>query len=152
VALVGLFAMAHAVPISFNGNALWLAVPYVAVTLLSSVLSLLNPRATGANLEGLARYVPIAVLGGGLLIAGPILESAQQWIWLASLTVNVIAAALGAGAVYAVDAKHFAERHGLILTMGLTFAITLYWAYFEPQNLNLPGLPPAATPQGQSRR
>jgi low temperature requirement protein LtrA len=159
LAMIGLFVMAHAVPTSFNGNALWLAVPYLLVTLLSSTLALLNARATGTNLEGLSRYVPFALLGGGLLIAGAILESAQQWLWLASLAVNVIGAALGAGAVNAVNAKHFAERHGLILiialgeaiiavgatlagkppswqlaahlTIGLTFAITLYWAYFD---------------------
>jgi low temperature requirement protein LtrA len=159
VAMVGLFVMAHAVPTSFSGSALWLAVPYVIVTLLSSVLALLNARATDTNLEGLAVYVPVVLLGGGLLIAGAILESAQQWLWLASFAVNVIGAALSAGAVPAVDAKHFAERHGLILiialgeaiivvgvtlageppswqlaghlAIGLTFAIALYWAYFD---------------------
>ncbi len=85
VAMVGLFVLAHAVPTSFNGDALWLAVPYVAVTLLSSVLALLNARATDTNLEGLAVYVPLALLGGGLL-----LSTIPAFPWNRSLGTSVL--------------------------------------------------------------
>lgn len=146
VAMVGLFVMAHAVPSSFEGNGLWLAVPYVGVTLLANVLTLLDARATGANLEGLVRYVPVALLGGGLLIVGAALDSAQQWIWLAALGVNVFAVAFGGGSVWAVDAKHFAERHGLIMIIALGEAIIAVGATLAGTHRhgNLPPTSPSA--------
>ena len=159
LAMMGVFIMAHAVPTSFSGDGLWLAVPYVLVTGLSSTLILLDTRTSERSFEGIAVYVPIILLGGGLLIAGAIIEQAQQELWLAALFINIVAAALGSRTVYQVDAKHFAERHGLImiialgeaiiavgatladqlpsseiathLAIGLALAMTLYWAYFD---------------------
>ena len=159
LAMMGVFIMAQAVPSSFGGNGLWLAVPYVLVTGLSSTLILLDTRTSERSFEGIAVYVPIILLGGGLLIAGAIIEQAQQELWLAALFINIVAAALGSRTVYQVDAKHFAERHGLImiialgeaiiavgatladqlpsseiaihLAIGLALAMTLYWAYFD---------------------
>ena len=159
LAMMGIFIMAHAVPSSFGGNGLWLAVPYVLVTGLSSTLILLDTRTSDRSFEGLVVYVPIILLGGGLLIAGAVIDQVQQELWLAALFINIVAAALGSRTVYQVDAKHFAERHGLImiialgeaiiavgatladqlpsseiathLAIGLALAMTLYWAYFD---------------------
>ena len=122
-------------------------------------LILLDTRTSKRSFEGIAVYVPIILLGGGLLIAGAIIEQAQQELWLAALFINIVAAALGSRTVYQVDAKHFAKRHGLImiialgeaiiavgatladqlpsseiathLAIGLALAMTLYWAYFD---------------------
>ena len=158
-AMLGVFIMAHAVPTSFEGDGLWLAVPYVLVSALSSTLMFLDARTSGADLAGFTRYAPLMLVGGVLLVAGAFFEETQQWTWLASLGVTMLAAALGGNSDWTIDAKHFAERHGLImiialgeaiiavgatlagqapsseiavyLAIGLAFAMTLYWAYFD---------------------
>ena len=159
LAMFGLFIMAHAVPTSFEGDGLWLAVPYLIVSALSSALLLLDARARGLDLSGLGRYAPIMLSGGVLFVVGAFFETNQQWWWLASLAVTIGAATFGGGSDWAIDAKHFAERHGLILiialgeaiiavgaslagtapsgeiafhlSIGLALAMTLYWAYFD---------------------
>lgn len=158
-AMLGVFIMAQAVPTSFSGDGLWVAIPYLLVSALSSALVLLDTQTSRENAEGLAVYVPIMLLGGGLLIAGAVFDGFQQELWLASLVVNIIAATLGGRNDFKIDAKHFAERHGLImiialgeaviavgatlanrppsselaidLATGLALAMTMYWAYFD---------------------
>ena len=51
LAMMGVFIMAHAVPTSFSGDGLWLAVPYVLVTGLSSTLILLDCSYRGDRLR-----------------------------------------------------------------------------------------------------
>ena len=110
------------------------------------------------RIRGESRWV-LALASGTLLILGALFEGSQQWFWLGALLVNITAATVGAREEWSVDAKHFAERHGLImiialgeaiivvgtqlsgaapgreiasyLVIGLALAMTLYWAYFD---------------------
>ena len=150
--------MAYAVPEAFEGSGLWVAVPYIVTTILASALMFMDAEMTGVNMSGLLRYMPLNFLGAALLVVGTNFGEAQQWFWLGALAVNVLAAELSGSQEWAVDAKHFAERHGLIMIIalgeaiiavgaslsdppswelagylmtGVGFAIILYWAYFD---------------------
>ena len=156
--MVSTFIMAYAVPEAFEGDGLWVAVPYIVTTILGTGYMFMDREMFATNMSGLLRYTPLNFLGAVLLIVGTNFGDAQQWFWLGALTVNVLAAELGESQVWAVDAKHFAERHGLIMIIalgeaiiavgasldapsswelagylmtGIGFAIILYWAYFD---------------------
>lgn len=116
------FVMAASVEQAFGsgGEALWFALPYVAVRLLglglyyrvadspeqrSAVLTF-----AFASLTGLA-----AVLAGAL--APP---SMRAWLWLGAIILDLGAAGLaGRRMGWNLHAEHFAERHGLIVIIAL---------------------------------
>lgn len=157
--MIGVFIMAHAVPTAFEGSGMWVAVPYILMSTLSTVLMWDGIRVSRDNTEGFWRYTPLALASGAFLVAGALIDDLQVWFWLGALLINVTAATLGAGSEWMIDAKHFAERHGLImiialgeaiivvgsslsgevpsaeiaqyLVVGLALAMTLYWAYFD---------------------
>ena len=79
----------------------------------------LDAQETGADTSSLIRYAPLMLSGGVLFVVGAFVETHQQWWRLASLAVTILATTFGVGSDWAVDAKHFAERHGLILIIAL---------------------------------
>lgn len=115
--------MAHAVPTAFDGDGLWVAIPYLIMTQLGGLMSLTYMRRNGKDLAGILQFVPISALAGGLLIIGAIADAQQEWIWLASLALSVISSVLASNQEWDMFPKHFAERHGLIMIIALGEAI-----------------------------
>ncbi len=161
-AMANVLLMAHAVPTAFDGDGLWVAVPYVVMTQLAAFLTIHHEHQTGGDLAGLLKFTPIATVGAILLVVGAIADTHQEWIWLGALLLTVLASALGSINDWDIVATHFAERHGLImiialgeaiiavgvtlarsdetppswrvasyLLVGIAFAMTMYWAYFD---------------------
>lgn len=154
--------MAYAVPNAFEGDGIWVAVPYLAMTQLGAVLMLGSLREDPVTVRGILKFAPISMLGGVLLIIGSIADANQEWIWLAALMLTMLASHLAGLEPWELVPSHFAERHGLImiialgeaiiavgvtlarndeiepsfrtasfLLIGIAFAMTLYWAYFD---------------------
>jgi low temperature requirement protein LtrA len=109
----------------------------------------------------LVRFAP-AMLGGTalLLVAAGLEGTAQTWVWVAALVVDYGGTLLGGASGWRLrSARHFAERHGLILivalgesivaigvgiaglpiswpivvaaALGLALAAELWWLYFD---------------------
>jgi len=115
--------MAHAVPDAFKGEGLWVAVPYLVMTQLASVLFFDNARDKPGLRSGLLKFAPIATLGAVLLVVGAIADAQQEWIWLGALLLTAAASALGSREAWPLIPSHFAERHGLIMIIALGEAI-----------------------------
>jgi len=115
--------MAHAVPEAFKGEGLWVAIPYVVMSQFAGFVSFATSKERNADLAGLYKFMPIATLASLLLIVGAIFDTHQEWIWLASLLFTVLASVVASYDVWHIAAKHFAERHGLIMIIALGEAI-----------------------------
>ena len=115
------FAMAVSTDQAFEDGVLWFALPYIAVRVLGLGLQF---RVTavddgsrgplfvwfGLSLTGLA-----AVLGGGF--ADP---SSRVWWWLAAIVLDLAAGMFGGKKEgWNIRAKHFSERHSLIVIIAL---------------------------------
>lgn len=161
-AMAATIVMAHSVTSAFEGDGLWVAVPYLIMTQLASALILEHLRGDEAALRGLLKFAPVSAAGGALLITGAIADTHQEWIWLGALVLTMLASELSGRERWALKPGHFAERHGLImiialgeaiiavgvtlanndastpswsvasyLVLGIVYAMTLYWGYFD---------------------
>ncbi len=159
-AMAPIFIMAHSVPFAFEDHGVWLAGGYAAVRVLSGVLLTVGTRHDAAMKRALVLFLPASAAGPIAVIIGAVLGGGQQqWWWLAGFCCELASAALAGRADWAIDAGHFAERHGLIviialgesiivvgtrvvdqepsgslavlLGVGLAGVCALWWAYFD---------------------
>ena len=122
--MLGVFGMAFAVPTAFEGNSDWLAFGYVLVRVIAAVVFVLGTRHDPDELKAVVTYLPISLSATAIVLVGGLVGGgAAQWIWLAALSVELIATLSAGQADWKVDAGHFAERHGLILIIALGEAI-----------------------------
>lgn len=158
--MLGVFGMAFAVPTAFEGDSNWLALGYVLVRVIAGVVMVLGNLHDPDELKALITYMPISLAAAALVLVGGLVGGdAVQWIWLAALSIELVATLLAGQADWKVDAGHFAERHGLILiialgegiiavgialegvpidtslaillAVGLAGVCALWWAYFD---------------------
>lgn len=151
---------AIAIPGALGGTGAWFAVPYVAVRLGGLALYWVGVRRDAAYRAALAGYLPGALVGPALVLAGGFApEDARPWFLGAAVVADIVSVILAGRGEFAVSATHFAERHALfviialgesIIAVGLVaseigpsaaliatvlaaFAVTatLWWAYFD---------------------
>ena len=122
VATAAAFIMAASVGGAFGADALWFALPYVAIRLVGMALQVRvdlerDPDGLGISM----RWVYVSLLGLVVVLAGSVADaSIRPWIWLGAIVVDLLAAALAAGnAEWDLDAGHFSERHGLFVIIAL---------------------------------
>ncbi len=156
--MIGIFVMAHAVPTVTSGSAAVFAWAYLYVRLLAAgvlIMDAVDSRTRAAT----RTYLPTSFISPLVLIVAAYTSDSPVVWWIGALVIEIIAALMSGRGHWAVDAGHFAERHGLILIIalgeaiiavgvslaevepgweltrlvfaGLTGACALYWAYFD---------------------
>jgi low temperature requirement protein LtrA len=124
IAMFGVFFMAYSVPTAFEGDAMWLAVGYLVMRLLSMVVMLHGTRDDPVEQKAILVYLPIAMFAPVLVVIGAAVGGeALQWVWLGALVVEVGSTLIAGRQDWHVDPAHFAERHGLIMIIALGEAI-----------------------------
>jgi low temperature requirement protein LtrA len=82
--------------------------------------SLIRDRATW---KAWLHYAPVAAIAPGLVLVGGLGSSVRLPLWIAAMTVNVIAAVVGGrtrdGSEWRIDPAHFSERHALFVIIAL---------------------------------
>lgn len=120
VSMLGVFAMAFAVPTAFEGDGLWVALGYLWVRLVPAAVMIHGMRHDPAQLRAVAKYLPISLAATAVVvIGGAVGGEALQWFWVGAFCIELVAAASSGQADWRIDAGHFAERHGLILIIAL---------------------------------
>jgi low temperature requirement protein LtrA len=116
------FLMAVSLPEAFGGRALWFAVPYVLVRVLGLVIYARVAQANAPTHHAAVLRFAFPSTAGlaavllGAFVGGP----AQYWLWLLTIVLDVIAAAIGGGAEdWNIHPEHFVERHGLFVIIAL---------------------------------
>ncbi len=113
--------VALAVPGAFGDDAVLFGLAYLIVRLLHLVLSAIVGRDDPDRRSALLRFAPTATLGASLLVLAGFLDGdAQIAVWIVALAVDYLGpVVIGVGRGWRVAPEHFAERHGLIILIGL---------------------------------
>jgi len=166
-AMAAMFVLALSIPEAFTdldgglSGPVVFALGYLAVRVLHLTILWLAAADDPGLRRQLLRFAP-SVAGGTvlLLVASQLEGSAQTLVWAAALLADYVGTMLAGASGWRVrSAKHFAERHGLILivalgesvvaigvgvsarpiswpivvaaTLGLAVAAAIWWAYFD---------------------
>jgi low temperature requirement protein LtrA len=116
------FVLAASVPRAFGDEALWFALPYLAVRILGlSLQVIVEMERPGVDHRAVYRWVGASLLGLLLVLAGALTDPGPRSVlWLAAILADLAAAALaGRQASWDLDPGHLAERHGLIVIIAL---------------------------------
>ena len=159
-AMVAAFFMALAVPDAYQDEGVWFAVAYFTVRVLNTALFSWGVRHDPGQLKATFKLAPWFLTAAFVALVGGFAEGDNRaYVWLASLTIDVVGTLTVARASWRVSPSHFAERFALIviialgesivaiglatsnLERGLTFAFSvvvafagvaaLWWAYFD---------------------
>ena len=119
-AMVAGFFMALAVPDAYQDEAAWFAVAYFVVRVLNSALFSWGVRHDPGNLRATFRLAPWFLVAALVALVGGFVDSdLRPWVWLASLTIDVVGTLTVARAEWRVSPSHFAERFALIVIIAL---------------------------------
>lgn len=169
--MAAMFVLALSIPEAFGDLPGGLSGPVVVAICYAAfrVLHLVLYFALAADDHGLRRqlmrFAPSVVGSTALLLAAAAVDGpARTWLWVAALGVDYVGSFLAGASGWRVrSAKHFTERHGLIVivalgesivaigvgvaqlpiswpiilasVLGLTVAACLWWTYFDVTSL-----------------
>ncbi|MFJ2667845.1 low temperature requirement protein A [Nocardia fluminea] len=155
--MFGFFVLALAIPDAFHGTGLVFGIGYVLVTTVHTAMFFFSGGA-GAHIA-ITRIGPLNALGAALVLVGGIAHGWLQYVcWTLAFVVQLLSPYLVDTGDFVVRARHFCERHGLVIivaigesivsigagltgqrltvglianvALGLTLAYVLWWAYF----------------------
>ena len=116
------FFMAVAVPGAFGDDALWFALPYVAVRVIGLVVYMRVAIANDPSQLRAVKSFAVMSIGGMVAVLGGAIAggSTQLWLWGMAILLDVIAALVaGDTEDWSLHPEHFSERHGLFVIIAL---------------------------------
>jgi low temperature requirement protein LtrA len=119
-ALGAMLIVSLAAPKAFGSGGVVFGVAYFIVRALHLVLYAIAGRGDRNLLRAVARIVPTATIGPGLLVVAGFLDGAPQVaMWAAALAVDYLGVLVGHMQGWRVSPEHFVERHGLVVIIAL---------------------------------
>jgi low temperature requirement protein LtrA len=115
------FFLAIGIPRAVGADALWFAVPYVAVRVVGLVLYYWVASHDPAQRTAVQVFGLLSVGGLIAVLAGAVSGGALQfWWWSAAIVFDLVAAGIGGRREgWNLHPDHFVERHGLIVIIAL---------------------------------
>ena len=118
------FFAAQAVPVAFTDQAEWFTVPYFIVRITALGLYWFGLRSRGEEQQALLPFIPLAAIAPAVvLISGFLPVSVIPVLWLIAMVLDIAASANVGISDFRVIPRHFAERHGLFVTIAFGEAI-----------------------------
>jgi low temperature requirement protein LtrA len=114
------FFMAVAVPETFDGGALWFALPYVAVRVVGLTIYIGVMREDEEGRKAVMTFAIASVSGLVAVITGA--AAGPEWqaiLWMSVIVLDFVAAQVAGKGEWNLHPEHFAERHGLIVIIAL---------------------------------
>jgi low temperature requirement protein LtrA len=119
-AIGAMLIVSLAAPKAFGTGGVAFGVAYFIVRALHLVLYAIAGRGDRDLLRAIARIVPTATIGPGLLVVAGFLDGAPQMaLWGAALAVDYLGVLVGHMRGWRVSPEHFVERHGLVVIIAL---------------------------------
>lgn len=132
IGMAGFLGTAVAIPELFDQTGPLFGIGYVVVV---AVHSLMFRQA--APQTGWARIVPFHLVSAVLvLVAGLTARSSRPWLLVAALVVQALTLLLGVAPSFEVRARHFVERHGLLMIVALGETVIAVGLGVDPTNLD----------------
>ena len=136
------FLMATATTQAFGDDVLWFVVPYLVVRLLGLGLQVrIDLERDGRGGSTVTAWTALSLVGLVLVLAGAFVDPpARNWVWLAAIIADLVAAGRGAGADdWDLFPAHFSERHGLfvIIALGESMIVAATAVSAEPRTAAL---------------
>jgi low temperature requirement protein LtrA len=118
------FIMATSVSRAFGSEAFWFVIPYLLVRLIGLGLQVrIDLERERIERGSVAIWASLSLIGLVLVLAGAFVDPpARNWIWLAAIGADLLAAGSGAGGDgrdWDIRPAHFSERHGLFVIIAL---------------------------------
>jgi low temperature requirement protein LtrA len=136
------FVMAASVPRAFTDEAIWFALPYLAVRLLGLGLQVrVEMEREGADHGAVYRWAGASLVGLALVLVGALVDPGLRTVvWLAAIGADFAAATIaGRAATWDLNPAHLAERHGLFVIIALGESLIVAGAAVSAAKLT-PGL------------
>jgi low temperature requirement protein LtrA len=119
-AIGAMLIVSLAVPEAFGTGGVVFGVAYFIVRALHLVLYAIAGRGDRDLLGAIARVVPTATIGPGLLVVAGFLDGVPQIaMWGVALAVDYLGILVGHMRGWRVSPEHFVERHGLVVIIAL---------------------------------
>jgi low temperature requirement protein LtrA len=122
IATAAAFVMAASVPRAFTDEAIWFAMPYVAVRLLGLGLQVrVEMERKGIDHAAVYRWASFSLVGLVLVLIGAFADpEIRIFVWLAAIGADFAAATIaGRATTWDLNPAHLAERHGLFVIIAL---------------------------------
>ena len=161
IAMGGFLVVALAIPTAFGDGGLLFGLGYLLVTLVHTGMFLVSGHESAV--QAIRRLGPANAITAGLLLLAAFTDGALQWsLWTAAFGLHWISPFFTAVPGFPIRARHFVERHGLIVliglgesivavgiglagrqsqtdtvvtaVLGLTVAAALWWLYFDGED------------------
>ncbi len=118
------FVMAISVEKAFaieSSDALWFALSYIAVRTLGLGLYYRVVSSNAAQKSAVAGFAVLSTGGLAAVLLGSLVDpSVREWIWFGAIVLDLWAAwVVGNSGAWGLHARHFSERHGLIVIIAL---------------------------------
>lgn len=115
------FVMASATDLAFTDGVLWFAVSYVAIRIIGLALYIRVSTNSNGHRSAVMGFALVSVTGLIAVLAGALVNPSLRIIfWSAAILLDLFAGFIGGRAEgWNLRAKHFAERHSLIVIIAL---------------------------------
>jgi len=141
VATGAAFLMAASTTRAFGDDVLWFALPYLAVRILGLTLQVRIDVERGSARHGAVYlWVAMSLVGLVLVLVGALVDTpARNWIWLAAIVADLVAAGFAGSGQWDLTPAHFSERHGLfvIIALGESLIVAAAAVSAEPRTTAL---------------
>jgi low temperature requirement protein LtrA len=119
-AMAGSLFAGIAVSGAFGDDGRAFAIAYVLVLVLALVVYWVGVRDDPSWRRSLMTYLPLAVLGAVVLLAGGFVDPPlRTWLWLGGMAIEFAAAVSAGRGDFHLRPGHFAERYGLFVIIAL---------------------------------
>jgi low temperature requirement protein LtrA len=161
VGMAGFLIVALAIPDAFGDSGVAFGIGYLVVTVVHTGLFLRSSE--GSTVRAMFRLGPYNLITAALLLVAGFTGDAVQWsLWIAAFVLHWASPLVTPVGGFRVRAKHFVERHGLIVlialgesvvavgigvqghkinsglvvtaVLGLALAAALWWLYFDGED------------------
>jgi low temperature requirement protein LtrA len=121
VATAVAFIMATATDRAFGPGVMWFALPYIVIKGLGFALQLLVTGSEDGQRAAVAGFVTLSLTGLAAVLGGAFVDPSYRVFWWIAATILDLTAGFIAGRSqgWRIHAKHFSERHGLIIIIAL---------------------------------
>jgi low temperature requirement protein LtrA len=115
------FVMAASTDQAFSDGVLWFAIPYIAVRMLGLGVYFRVTPVEGGYRSAVFGFAGISLLGLAAVLGGALVNPTYRiWWWFAAIALDMVAGFAGGDKEgWKIRAKHFSERHSLIVIIAL---------------------------------